>query len=116
MTLKSRKPIRRVTGRKNQPKDVSVINIMRFLQGGEANKTQIMASRGIAGIPNWKMNNWLDEMCDWEWISKKKSEFAGNVMVYSLLEKGRHVVNKMEEIDSKELLRLDFFKGIKAEF
>ena len=107
--------LRKQLGRKTQPHDVSVVNIMRFLKKGPANKTQIGLSKGINGIPNPAMSNILDQMCEDEWASAEQSKYAKNVIIYSLLDKGMKLVNDLEKIDNKELLKLDFFKSLNVE-
>ena len=107
--------IRKQSGRKNQPNDVTIINILRFLKKGPANKTKIGLSKGLNGVPNTKMNNLLDQICEDKWAKGEQSEYATNVTIFSIMEQGMKMLNDVEKIDNEELLKLDFFKGISKE-
>ena len=101
------------------PKDNVRLKIILFLHANSRSSQNRMVSTnsGLSGQKWISMKNILDELCEWEWIEKKQSEDVANVTIYSLLENGQKIAEKIKDLDinSKEFFKLDSFHGLKSE-
>jgi len=91
---------------------------MYLFSVAKANQNKMMndETAGLRGQKWISLTNTLDELCEWGWIEKKRSDEAANVTVYQLLEKGRKVALALKELQGgkNELLKLDSFHGINS--
>ena len=73
---------------------------------------------GLRGQKWISLSNVLEELCEWDWIEKKQSEDAANVIIYQLLDKGLEAVNSIKQLEenSSPLKKLDTFHGVISDY